>query len=57
MMLLRRLTCLIILKVIVLSVSQQYQEDYPEYYDYADGSQGQDNLYQNYAQHMDKKYG
>mmetsp|Transcript_19758 Transcript_19758/g.29957 ORF Transcript_19758/g.29957 Transcript_19758/m.29957 type:complete len:225 (-) Transcript_19758:204-878(-) len=57
MMLLRRLTCFILLKVVVLSLAQQYQEDYPGYHRYADGSQGSDNLYHNYAQHQDRKYG
>lgn len=57
MMLLRRFACLLLLTVVVLSVSQQYQGDYPQYHDYADGSQGNDNLYANYAQHQDRKYG
>jgi hypothetical protein len=36
---------------------QQYDQDYPEYQEYADDNGAQDNLYANYAAHQQEKQG
>jgi hypothetical protein len=36
---------------------QQYDQDYPEYQEYADNENGADNLYADYAAHQQDKQG
>jgi hypothetical protein len=57
-MLPRTYQSLLLLVVACLAVTgQQYDQDYPEYQEYADDNGAADNLYADYAAHQQDKQG